>query len=537
MVAYSPTPWANSAGKLYHWNNEQRFGVDETWPGVSRTWNQLTDINYRFLNHDLAGINRTNHGGEGEEKQGGFEYTDVKIANKAIEYLNLLHGLQGKGGNAEGGEEGQVSKPFFLAVGFHQPHEPWHFPSRYWDMYENVTFKLPTGLPPENMPTLSVGDINPQRGGGASWSDMTITSRSNPNVSYSIKSQPKMSMYRSSPRFPPWLMEEGIRSYSASISFMDSQLGRVLDELERLDLAGDTVVAFTSDHGLNVGDYGGWGKRMLHDTNSRVPLIFYDPDEEYAEGNKVSDQVVESIDIFPTLVDMAAGSEEDIDNASKQTPPLEGKSLVPTMRGEIVTQDDDFAISQLVRCSNMPPSEASKDEFWHWWGPCKGNQPAGYWGSGSRVAKIDGGGEENYQWEGRAKTVVMGYSIRTKEWRYTSWVRWNSTLARGDFDTYPPYASELYRHSIGGTDDEEHMIASLGGEIGGIEQLGNVADSEPDDARIQNVKRELFDKIKSVISGKEGRGDDLYPYGLLYPPPPSKILAKKKNEARARAGN
>ena len=59
------------------------------------------------------------------------------------------------------------------------------------------------------------------------------------------------------------------------------QLGRIVDELKKMNFDSDTVIAFTSDHGLNVGDYGGWGKRMLHDTNSRIPMIYYDPDEDY----------------------------------------------------------------------------------------------------------------------------------------------------------------------------------------------------------------------------------------------------------------
>jgi len=148
-----------SSGKLYHWNSEQKNGVDETWPGVTKSWNQLTDINYRFMGHNLGGINRTNDGSGGQ----GFEYTDIKIADQAITYMNKVNDYNER-------NDKTLEKPFFLAVGFHQPHEPWHFPARYWDIYENITLPVTSGLPPPNMPIMSAGDITPQRGGGGSWS-------------------------------------------------------------------------------------------------------------------------------------------------------------------------------------------------------------------------------------------------------------------------------------------------------------------------------------------------------------------------------
>jgi uncharacterized sulfatase len=153
------------------------------------------------------------------------------------------------------------------------------------------------------------------------------------------------------------------RAYFASISFMDAQVGRLLDALERLGLAENTVVVFVSDHGYLLGEHGQWQKQMLFDESNRVPLIFAGPG---IKGRGASPRTVEMLDIYPTLVELC--------HMPQPKHKLEGKSLVPLLndpRGKW----DRPAYSQVQRGTDQTPP-----------GP-----------------------------------PIMGRSVRTERWRYTEW--------------------------------------------------------------------------------------------------------------------
>lgn len=152
---------------------------------------------------------------------------------------------------------------------------------------------------------------------------------------------------------------ESIRAYYASISFLDANVGRVLDALDRLRLADSTIVIFVSDHGYQLGERGQWMKQTLFERSARAPLIVAGPGVS-AKGRS-SSRIVEFLDIYPTLADLTGLS------APRD---LHGRSLTPLL----------------------------KDPKADW------NRPA--------YTQVRRGSGEN---------TFMGYSVRTEKWRYTEW--------------------------------------------------------------------------------------------------------------------
>lgn len=183
----------------------------------------------------------------------GSDQADDKSASKAIELLQK-HG----------------DDPFFLAVGFVRPHYPMVAPRQYFEPYPWQQMKLPETV---------AGDLDdiPKLGLAG-----TISS-TNPIGQYP-DNQKRM-----------W------SAYYASVAFMDRQVGRVIDELDRLGLRDKTAIVFTSDHGYHLGEHGFWQKSNLHEEVLRVPLILSVPG---VDGGR-SESIVELVDLYPTLSELA----------------------------------------------------------------------------------------------------------------------------------------------------------------------------------------------------------------------------------------
>ena len=181
-----------------------------------------------------------------------LEQTDGLIATAAIGLLEQYR-----------------DRPFFLAVGNFRPHTPYVSPKKYFDLYPAERIDLPA---------LSADDR--QR---------------TPALAYASAraEQDKMS---------DELRRQAIRAYWASISFMDAQVGRVLDALDRLGLADRTIVVFTSDHGYHLADHGLWQKQSLFERSARVPLIISAPGK--AGNGRRTLALAELVDLYPTLADI-----------------------------------------------------------------------------------------------------------------------------------------------------------------------------------------------------------------------------------------
>lgn len=177
-------------------------------------------------------------------------------------------------------------RPFFLAAGFTRPHAPFIAPRKYFDLYPLET------IPPPPDPTEDLADV------------------------------PAVAQWTKPPFWglDPQQQREIIRSYYASVSFLDAQVGRLLAALERLGLADNTVVVVWSDHGYLLGEHGQWMKQSLFEQSARVPLMIAAPG--MGRGT-VCHRVVESLDIYPTVAELAG---------LPVGPAVTGHSLVPLLR-------------------------------------------------------------------------------------------------------------------------------------------------------------------------------------------------------------
>jgi iduronate 2-sulfatase len=244
------------------------------------------------------------------------ELTDGMIAENAIKLMKEFK-----------------DEPFFLAVGFLNPHLPFVAPKKYWDLYDPASIKLAD---------------NPYAPKGA--------------PEYAMTTWGELRKYYDIPAKGPLTDEQArnmIHGYYAAISYVDAQIGRLLDELDHLGLTENTIVVFWGDHGWKLGEHGGWCKHTNFELDARVPMIFNSPDQKAA--GKKTNALVEFVDIYPTLCDLAGLPIPDT---------LEGLSAAPLL-------DDPTLPWKSAAFSQYPRSNG--------------------------------------------KQKLMGYSMRTDRYRFTRW--------------------------------------------------------------------------------------------------------------------
>ena len=310
--------WAGRVGKIYHYNVPASIGTDgfDDPPSWQKTVNPIgrdkTDEHLVFNAEPHRKISAALSwlAADGKDE----EQTDGMIATEAIKLM-----------------EEKKGEPFFVAAGFFRPHTPFVAPKKYFDMYPLEEMRLPFA------PSDDRDDI------------------------------PTAAFAHNCP-IPHYGLDEltcrkAMQAYYACVSFVDAQVGRMLDALDRLDLTDNTIVVFWSDHGYHLGEHNGiWQKRTLFEQGARAPLIIRNP---MSRGNgQACRRIVEFIDIYPTLTHLAG---------IKTPKQIEGRSLVPLLE-KPVSEWNSFAITQVLR-------------------------PA----------------------DNRLEAPVMGRSIRTERWRYSDW--------------------------------------------------------------------------------------------------------------------
>lgn len=187
----------------------------------------------------------------------GEEHGDYRATTRAINFI-----------------EKYKDKPFFLALGLVKPHSPPTAPKKFFDLYDVNKIPLPIdfGTTPKALPDAPAISISPRN------SDLFIGRESPPDLSREMK-----------------------RAYWASTSFMDAQVGRVIEALEKNGLKDNTIIVFWGDHGYHLGEKGKWSKAYsLYEIGLRVPLIVAVPGAK----KLASSRVVELVDLYPTLTEM-----------------------------------------------------------------------------------------------------------------------------------------------------------------------------------------------------------------------------------------
>jgi iduronate 2-sulfatase len=169
----------------------------------------------------------------------------------------------------------KTDKPWFLAVGFAKPHLPFCAPKRYWDLYQRSVFSVPPRVVPEGAPSYA-----PQFGG-------------------------ELRQYAGIPAkgvIPDELSLSLIHGYHAATSFMDAQVGKVLDALDASGAAADTIIVFWGDHGWHLGDHGMWCKHTNYEQAARIPLLIAGPG--ITAGSSTT-ALIETVDLYPTIAAFA----------------------------------------------------------------------------------------------------------------------------------------------------------------------------------------------------------------------------------------
>ena len=249
---------------------------------------KLTREEALFTNQKLGQIRSLPRGAAYESPMANdADYADGRVADETVKRLKAAKQRLAKD-----------DTPFFITAGFVRPHLPFSAPKKYWDMHDPAKLPMPVNKAfPKDAPKVAL-----KRGGEIA----------------AFKPVP------SNGEIDEELTRKLIHGYYASTSYVDAQIGKVTRTLEELGLAKDTIVVLWGDHGWHLGDLSIWTKHTNFEQANRIPIIIVAPG--LAKPGSVTRQLAETVDIFPTLSELAGLP------ASKGPQPIDGVSLVPVLK-------------------------------------------------------------------------------------------------------------------------------------------------------------------------------------------------------------
>ena len=307
-------------------------------------------------------------------------------------------------------------EPFFLGLGFQKPHLPFNAPKDYWDLYDPSAIDMSYYQEIRDMPVGTNSFTSPYGGEPTSYGDgeTYLPTVAEPDLSiFFVDRMPSLDSAR-----------HLIHGYMACVSFIDTQLGKVLDALEDPNgdgsnadsISDNTIVILFGDHGFHLGDHGAfWAKHSNYEISTRVPFIIRSPGmSALGTSGTMTNAPVELVDVFPTLLDLCSLPVPDettsVTNDITRYQILEGTTLLPLLE-DSQQPWKSVAFSQYQRYISYKSSYDS-----------------------DRPLSPAGGGKG------------MGYSIRTDRYRYTEWWKTRGDYGKfGSNDANNPYDPDASR--------------------------------------------------------------------------------------------
>jgi iduronate 2-sulfatase len=268
------------------------------------------------------------------------------------------------------------NKPFFLALGFRKPHLNWIAPKRYWDLYDPARIPLAT-----------------QKDGPEDGAQMGLHASFELRVRHGI---PKTGP------IGPELATTLRHAYLACVSYVDAQIGRMVTALDEAGIRNNTIIIVWSDHGWHLGEMGIWGKATNYEIATRVPLIIWTPDMPDRNRGKTTDALVELIDMYPTLCELAGLDAPDH---------LQGCSFAPLL--------DDPKRSWKSAAFSQFPCPALRE-----WAanPLSPGMRETYFGPLIKQVEARIIAQQGQRWDRDLfENHLMGYTMRTDRYRLVAW--------------------------------------------------------------------------------------------------------------------
>ena len=290
--------------------------------------------------------------------------------------------------------EKNPNKPFFLGLGMKKPHLDWVAPKKYWDLYDEDKIQLAEHVEaPKNGATMGL------------HASFELRARADIPKKGSIEKELALNLKH---------------AYLACVSYVDAQIGRMLSALDEAGVRDNTIIILWSDHGWHLGDMGIWGKATNYEIATRVPLIISTPNMPAAIRGKKTDALVELVDMYPTLCDLAGVS---------LPAHLEGQSFAPLLsdpgRDWKKAVFSQFPTPALREWAANPLSKGMRETSF---GPL------------IEEVEEDIKAQQGDNWNRELfENRLMGYAMRTNNYRFVVWKDYTKPKA-------DPIFFELYDH-------------------------------------------------------------------------------------------